>query len=183
MVVLDPTQTFELVSIAGSTLGAAGAALLPYWQIIRQKQASGDKTAFKFDKMFLGTVIMAFVTGISFAFISYNASSAVLAPGETMITAFIVSAISAYGANKAINTTLQTNPQVTVLQNQVKNLQDELNLAKLKVAALVFPVAKELYQPQSSVPVTNVVNDEKDNTGTSTVTVEAEKGGDGIKSE
>jgi hypothetical protein len=182
MVALDPTQAFELVSIAGSTLGATAAALLPFWQIIRQKQASGDTSAFKFDKMFLGTVIMAFVTGMAFAFMSYNASSAVMAPGETMITAFMVSAISAYGANKAINTTLQINPQIAVLSEQVKSLQDELNLAKLKVASLVFPIAKELqHKTEGSAPITNIIKTDGHSgsndapTTTSTMTTDEEQ--------
>lgn len=143
MVFMDPTTLLQLTALGGCTLGATAAGLLPFWQKVRENEAAGQ-TPIVFNRMFLGTMVMAFVIGLAFAFMSFNTTIATLNPTASLLTVFIVSAVTAYGSNKALNTALTVDATKTTLVEQNAALVDEINLLKLKAASLQFPVKKEL---------------------------------------
>jgi hypothetical protein len=141
--VIQPSIITDIAVLGGSTLGATAAGLIPYWQKVRENQALG-LPPIKFDKMFMGTIVIAFVIGIASAFVSYNSNIAQVDPNATVITVFIVSATSAAISNKAANSLLGVSSTVVSLNKQNKQLQDEINVTKIKQASTKAPVSNEL---------------------------------------
>lgn len=146
MLTLQPSVVTDIAVLGGSTLGAMAAGLLPYWQKVRENQALG-LAPITFDKMFAGTILIAFIVGLASAFVAYNSNIAQVDPNATAITVFIVSATSAAISNKAANSLLSVNPSIVALNKQNKELQDEINVVKLKNASSKSPVSNELKQP------------------------------------
>jgi hypothetical protein len=149
MLTTDPQTLVDLANFLGSALGATGAALVPYWQTIRQNEALG-LPPITFDKKFTGTLLMALVIGFAIAFTTFTVSPVTLTTNQSLVSVFIVAAVSAVTANRWLNSYLAVSPvtkQVVELKKDNEQLKDELSLVKLKVASLKHPIMDEVLPP------------------------------------
>lgn len=116
------TQTvIDIVVLFGSSLGATAATLLPYWNRLREEQAQGK--TLKFEKKYVGTLLLAFIVGIVGAVLSFDQTSVQIDPHWTIVKIFIVSALASSTSNVTLNRFLSVSGVLT----QMKSLQLENN--------------------------------------------------------
>lgn len=105
----------------GSSLGATGAALLPFWQKLREKQALGE--TIKFEKKYVGTILLGLVVGIVAAALSFDQAQAQINPTWSIVKIVIVSAVAAGTSNVTFNRFLSVSGVIT----QLKSIKAENN--------------------------------------------------------
>lgn len=145
---LDIIVADQLAVLLGSIFGATGAALIPYWQTVRNNEALG-LPPITFDKKFMGTLAMAFCIGIGAGFLYFNSVQAAINTTQTIITLFATAVIASAMSNRAINSSLAVSSTTTLAKNlQTQNtiLTDEVNVLKVKVASFSHPLVRELIQ-------------------------------------
>jgi hypothetical protein len=129
---LDSQVITDFVVLVGSSLGATGAALVPYWQKVRQNEALG-LPAITFDKKFMGTLVIAFVVGVSTAFITFNSVDASVNPSDTLVKIFIVAVITSATSNVTLNSFIapgSVTQTAIILKAQNQVLKDEVATLK-----------------------------------------------------
>lgn len=127
---MDSQVIIDGTILVGSSIGATAAALTPYWQKIREQQALGQPIP-KFDKKFLGTLIIAFVIGIATALMSFDTTAASIdQQHSTIVKIFIVAIVTSATSNITLNRFLAISPlvdQVNSLKKENASLVDQNN--------------------------------------------------------
>ncbi|HEX5519760.1 MAG TPA: hypothetical protein VFX18_04910 [Candidatus Nitrosocosmicus sp.] len=106
----------------GSSLGATGATLLPYWSKLREEQALGH--TLKFEKKYVGTLLLAVVVGIVGAVLSFDQTSMQIDSHWTIVKIFIVSVTASATGNVTLNRFLSVSGVLTQLKGlQIENIR------------------------------------------------------------
>lgn len=146
MLTTEPQFYIDVANFLGSAMGATAAALVPYWAVLRQNQAQG-LPAISFDKKFAGTMFMALAIGFAVAFMSFSVTPVNLTTNQSLISIFILAAVSSATANRWLNSYLAVSPvvtQVSQLKKENQELQNELSISKLKITSIQNPIKNEV---------------------------------------
>lgn len=124
----------DVTILFGSALGVTLATMIPYLQKDRTSEAIGDGHL-KFDKKFIGTLVMALVIGIVTAIMSFDTTSANVDQHGTIVKIFIAAFIAGGGSNLIINGLLKVSnlaPELKAVKAENEQLKQAVQSMRLE---------------------------------------------------
>ena len=110
--------TTEAVVIIGGIVGTAARTLFPFWERLR------ENPDLLFERKFLGTAIVSFVSAIAIGVGLYPSLLANIqdsgVSGLSISAIFVITALAAYGLNSGANDLLKSKTITALEQNESK---------------------------------------------------------------